>query len=106
LATPAPEPRRKLWSRPPLLWFRLGYLTLLNVVFSSAYRFVWLELSTACYYTHPLSQIIDCGPTEQELARRLALEPGRRLLSVFRAGRSAPPPASHRLVGLLAATAE
>jgi hypothetical protein len=67
---------------------------------------VWLELATAGFYTHPLSQIIDCRRTEQELTRRLALEPGRRLLSVFRAGRSAPPPASHRLVGLPAATAE
>lgn len=66
---------------------------------------VWLELSTAGYYTHPLSQIIDCRPTEQKLARRLAMEPGRRLLSVFRAGRSATPPLSHRLIGLPAATA-
>jgi phenylacetate-CoA ligase len=40
LATPAPEQRRKLWSGPPLLWVRLGYLTLLNVAFSGAYRFV------------------------------------------------------------------
>jgi phenylacetate-coenzyme A ligase PaaK-like adenylate-forming protein len=37
---PAEEPLRKLWSRPPLLWVRLGYLTLLNVVFSRGYRFV------------------------------------------------------------------
>jgi len=29
----APEPTRKLSSRPPLLWVRLGYLTLLNVAF-------------------------------------------------------------------------
>lgn len=32
--------RQGVWSRPPLLWFRLGYLTLLNAAFSSAYRFV------------------------------------------------------------------
>jgi phenylacetate-CoA ligase len=36
----AAEPRRKLWSRPPLLWLRLGYLTLLNGLFSAVYRFV------------------------------------------------------------------
>jgi hypothetical protein len=58
---------------------------------------VWLALSAAGLYTHPLSQIIDCRETEQELARRLGLEPGQRVLSVFRAGRSAPPARSHRL---------
>ena len=31
---------RPLWSRPPLLWLRLGYLTLLNRVLSGAYRVV------------------------------------------------------------------
>ncbi len=60
---------------------------------------VWLELSAAGCYSHPLSQLIDCLSTEQELSRTLALEPGRRLLCVFRAGRSAVPPRSHRLVG-------
>jgi phenylacetate-coenzyme A ligase PaaK-like adenylate-forming protein len=29
-----------IWSRPPLLWVRIGYLTLLNALFSSAYRVV------------------------------------------------------------------
>jgi hypothetical protein len=58
---------------------------------------VWLALSAAGLYTHPLSQIIDCRETEQELARRLALKPEERVLSVFRAGRSAPPARSHRL---------
>jgi hypothetical protein len=61
---------------------------------------VWLELSIAGCYTHPLSQIIDCSSTADGLARRLALEPGRRLLSVFRAGRSEPPQQSHRLIAL------
>jgi hypothetical protein len=61
---------------------------------------VWLELSNADCYTHPLSQIIDCSSTAEELARRLALEPGLRPLSVFRAGRSDPPPPSHRLIAL------
>ena len=59
---------------------------------------IWLELSSAGCYTHPLSQIIDCPSTAQELTQRLALEPGSRLLSVFRAGRSDMPPASHRLI--------
>jgi phenylacetate-CoA ligase len=31
---------RSLWSRPPLVWVRLAYLTLLNALFSEAYRFV------------------------------------------------------------------
>jgi phenylacetate-CoA ligase len=29
-----------IWSRPPLLWVRLGYLNLLNRTFSALYRFV------------------------------------------------------------------
>ena len=29
-----------IWSRPPLLWIRLGYLTFLNASFSALYRFV------------------------------------------------------------------
>jgi len=57
----------------------------------------WLALTAAGYATHPLSQILDCEETERELARRLDLPVGRRLLSVFRAGRSAPAPRSHRL---------
>jgi hypothetical protein len=63
---------------------------------------VWLELSISGCYTHPLSQIIDCSSTADGLAGRLALEPGRRLLSVFRAGRSEPPPQSHRLIAFSA----
>lgn len=58
---------------------------------------IWLALAAIGCYTHPLSQVIDFEPTERELARRLAVEPPRRLLSVFRAGRSAPPPWSARL---------
>ena len=30
----------RIWSRPPLLWVRLGYLTLLNAAFTGLYRFV------------------------------------------------------------------
>jgi phenylacetate-CoA ligase len=30
----------RIWSRPPLNWVRLGYLTLVNAVFSGLYRFV------------------------------------------------------------------
>jgi hypothetical protein len=58
---------------------------------------VWLALSSVGVYTHPMSQIIDCAETEAALARRLELEPQRRLLSIFRAGRSRPPARSHRL---------
>jgi phenylacetate-CoA ligase len=50
---PAPKPRGDwpIWSRPPLLWVRLAYLTALNAVFSGLYRFVrsryrlWYRLS-------------------------------------------------------------
>jgi len=58
---------------------------------------VWLALSASGFYTHPLSQIIDCRETDEELTRRLALRPGERVLSVFRAGRSERPARSHRL---------
>ena len=37
---------------------------------------VWLALSAAGLYTHPLSQIIDCRETEHELARRLGARSG------------------------------
>jgi nitroreductase len=60
---------------------------------------LWLALTAAGFATHPLSQILDCEATERELAQRLGVGPGRRLLNVFRAGRSAPAPRSHRLVG-------
>jgi hypothetical protein len=58
---------------------------------------VWLALARHGLHTHPLSQILDCPTTERELARLLAAPPGGRVLSVFRAGRSEPPPRSHRL---------
>jgi phenylacetate-coenzyme A ligase PaaK-like adenylate-forming protein len=35
-----PRGHWRIWSRPPLLWVRLGYLTLLNTTFSALYRFV------------------------------------------------------------------
>jgi hypothetical protein len=58
---------------------------------------VWLALARHGVYTHPLSQILDCPATEQKLTSRLGTAPGRRVLSVFRAGRSEEPPRSHRL---------
>jgi nitroreductase len=58
---------------------------------------VWLELARRGLYTHPLSQILDCAQTESELARRLGIAGPRRLLSVFRAGRSAQPVRSARV---------
>jgi len=58
---------------------------------------VWLALSAAGFYAHPLSQIIDHQVTERELARRLELSADQRVLSMFRAGRSDEPPRSHRL---------
>ena len=59
---------------------------------------VWLQLSGAGVFTHPLSQIIDHSATEAELARRIGLSERRHILCVFRAGRSEPPPRSHRIV--------
>jgi hypothetical protein len=58
---------------------------------------VWLALSRTGLYTHPLSQIIDYPVTERSLAMRLELSEGRRILCVFRVGRSEPPARSHRL---------
>ncbi len=58
---------------------------------------IWLALSGLGCFTHPLSQLIDFEPTERELARRLGVETPRRVLSVFRAGRSAAPARSARL---------
>ena len=59
---------------------------------------IWLALSARGLYTHPLSQVIDYPATERELANRLSLGPERRMLGVFRAGRSDEPARSHRLV--------
>jgi hypothetical protein len=58
---------------------------------------VWLALSALGCFTHPLSQLIDFEPTERELARRVGVEASRRVLSVFRAGRSPAPVRSARL---------
>ncbi|MGI5289818.1 hypothetical protein ACQEVF_41660 [Nonomuraea polychroma] len=46
----------------------------------------WLTLSGLGYTTHPLSQIIDCGPTGEELARRLGVGDPASLLHVARVG--------------------
>jgi hypothetical protein len=58
---------------------------------------IWLSLARRGVYTHPLSQILDCPATERALASLLGTSADRRLLSVFRAGRSELPPRSHRL---------
>jgi hypothetical protein len=58
---------------------------------------VWLQLAADGLYVHPLSQMLDHEVTERDLARRLGLSERQRLLSVFRVGRSAEPPRSHRL---------
>ena len=58
---------------------------------------VWLALARRGLYTHPLSQILDCPATDRDLAARLGTAPERRLLSVFRVGRSQPPARSARL---------
>jgi hypothetical protein len=58
---------------------------------------VWLALGSRGLYTHPLSQVLDCPATERELSSRLGATGGRRPLSLFRTGRSEPPPRSRRL---------
>lgn len=58
---------------------------------------IWLALTRAGYATHPLSQILDCESTVRELHQLVGAGPDRRLLSVFRAGRSEPAPRSGRL---------
>ena len=59
---------------------------------------IWLALSARGLYTHPLSAVIDYAATERELVNRLSLGAERRLLAVFRAGRSDVPARSNRLV--------
>jgi hypothetical protein len=59
---------------------------------------LWLKLAQSDYYTHPLSQIIDCPQTNHQLARQLGLQKGEQLFSIFRFGQSDTPPRSHRMV--------
>jgi hypothetical protein len=62
----------------------------------------WLALARRGYATHPLSQILDCGPTRDALAVRLGIGDPERLLSLVRVGRPAAPAArSFRRVGHL-----
>jgi hypothetical protein len=56
----------------------------------------WLALARRGLYTHPLSQILDYQATERELSARVGAAAEHRLLCVFRAGRSEPPPRSSR----------
>ena len=57
--TAAREHPRSLWSRPPLLWVRLAYLTLLNVVFSWLYRFVRSHYRIWHYSSQHYSRFLD-----------------------------------------------
>jgi hypothetical protein len=56
----------------------------------------WLTLARQGLHTHPLSQILDYEATERELAAQIGAAAEHRLLCVFRAGRSGPPPRSSR----------
>src|SRR5438876_6610010 len=62
-APPRPRGRRGVWSRPPLVWLRLGYLSLLNAAFSGAYR----TIRSHYRLWHRLSG--HYGPTLDGLAR-------------------------------------
>src|SRR4051794_16506019 len=55
----AAQTRHSLWSRPPLLWLRLAYLTLLNVVFSWTYRFVRSHYRIWRYSSQHYSRFLD-----------------------------------------------
>jgi hypothetical protein len=58
---------------------------------------IWLLLARRGYFVHPLSEIIDAGVTYRGLVSMLRLDESDRILSVFRVGRSMPPPRSRRL---------
>jgi hypothetical protein len=59
---------------------------------------MWLTLSAAGLACHPLSQIIDCGPTRARLAGMLGVADPEQLLHVARVGRAAgPAPRSARV---------
>jgi hypothetical protein len=60
---------------------------------------MWLTLFAAGLACHPLSQIIDCGPTRTRLAGMLGVADPDRLLHITRVGRPAgPAPRSARRV--------
>ena len=59
---------------------------------------LWLQLAQADYYTHPLSQIIDCPQTNRRLAEQVGLQQGEQVFSIFRFGQSDTPPRSPRLL--------
>ena len=56
----------------------------------------WLTLAKEGYFTHPLSQIIDCPKTYTILSSRIALKEKEQIFSVFRVGHSLPPAYSYR----------
>ena len=58
---------------------------------------LWLALTAEGIHTHPLSQILDYPSTAAKLPARLSVGEGRRILSLFRVGRSARPAVSWRL---------
>lgn len=58
---------------------------------------IWLQLARRGYSAHPLSEIIDDRATCRALTSMLRLDDNDRILSVFRVGRSMPPPRSRRL---------
>lgn len=59
---------------------------------------MWLALAKKGYFTQPLSQIVDCPEACRTLFSRLHLREGERIFEIFRAGRSAHPGRSYRLV--------
>jgi hypothetical protein len=58
---------------------------------------IWMQLVRRGYFVHPLSEIIDNRATSSRLSSMLRLDDHDRILSVFRVGRSVPPPRSRRL---------
>lgn len=72
-----------------------GEMSVVNA--GRALQKLWLGLAKQGYFTHPLSQIVDCPETYGILCSRIGLKKENRILSVFRVGRSSPPAYSHRL---------
>ncbi len=60
---------------------------------------IWLTLSRQGYFTHPVSQIIDCPQTYALLQGRINIGKTKHILSIFRVGRSEKVARSYRLLG-------
>ncbi len=58
---------------------------------------LWLTLSRAGLYAHPLSQILDCPSTHRQISDRVGRAVQEEVMCLFRFGASPPPAQSRRL---------